>query len=120
DAPVRYVAGFCLDERGRVVLIVKTRPAWQAGLLNAPGGKVEGGETPAEAMRREMREEAGLDLDWEELCTLAGPGYRLHVLRALVDAPTVDAAATMTDERVVVHRVADVLAGHYRAVGNVP
>lgn len=57
----RYVLGFIFDTNGReVVLIEKRRPAWQAGLLNGIGGKIEAGETPLQAMERECREECGL------------------------------------------------------------
>src|SRR5690349_13991679 len=42
-----YALGFLFDGTGRVVLIRKRRPAWQAGLLNGVGGKVEPGEAPA-------------------------------------------------------------------------
>lgn len=44
---------------GRVLLIVKKR-GMGAGKWNAPGGKVEPGETPAQAVVRETREEAGV------------------------------------------------------------
>ena len=55
-----YVAGFLFSpDRSRVLLIRKNRPAWQAGKLNGLGGKIEPGETPPQAMRREFREEQG-------------------------------------------------------------
>jgi 8-oxo-dGTP diphosphatase len=44
---------------GEVLLIRKKRGPG-AGNLVGPGGKVEAGETPREAMRREVREETGL------------------------------------------------------------
>lgn len=94
-----YVAGFAFDPSGdRVVLIEKSRPTWQAGLLNGVGGHVERGETPTQAMRREFREEAGLDVDrWEVLLSLEGDGWIVHFFRAIgVD---VDSARTTTDER---------------------
>jgi 8-oxo-dGTP diphosphatase len=54
------------EDRGRVVLMHKTRPAWQAGRVNALGGKLAAGESPADAARREVREEAGVDVaSWE-------------------------------------------------------
>ncbi|MGE3333658.1 MAG: NUDIX domain-containing protein [Rhodospirillaceae bacterium] len=56
-----------------VVLIKKKRPAWQAGLLNGIGGKVEDGETPEQAMVREFKEEAGLITmpeDWKHVLTM--------------------------------------------------
>ncbi|MFB6081908.1 MAG: 8-oxo-dGTP diphosphatase [Halanaeroarchaeum sp.] len=43
---------------GRVLLIEKKRGVG-AGFYNGPGGKVEPGETPREAAKREVREEIG-------------------------------------------------------------
>ncbi len=45
----------------KLLFIKKARPAWQAGRWNMPGGKVEPGETPEKAIRREVQEETGLD-----------------------------------------------------------
>ena len=56
-----YVLGFAFTTDGRVALIQKKRPAWQAGRLNGIGGKVEGTEHSAAAMVREFREETGVD-----------------------------------------------------------
>jgi 8-oxo-dGTP pyrophosphatase MutT (NUDIX family) len=42
-----------------VLLILKDRPAWQAGKYNLPGGKIEPGETPVQAAHRELFEETG-------------------------------------------------------------
>ena len=51
----RYVLGFAFDPRmDRVMLIKKTRPAWQAGRLNGIGGHIEQDELSCEAMRREF------------------------------------------------------------------
>jgi len=56
---MRYVCGFMFDTDLRYVLLIrKNRPAWQAGLLNGIGGKIEPGETARRAMAREMWEEA--------------------------------------------------------------
>lgn len=69
-----YCAGFLLDGQGRVVLVRKNRPRWQAGRLNAVGGHVEDGETPVEAQRREFREETGVDVpepDWHHFATVS-------------------------------------------------
>lgn len=43
-----------------VLFILKDRPAWQAGKLNLPGGKIEPGETPEQAAIRELKEETGM------------------------------------------------------------
>ncbi len=56
---------------GRVLVCHKDRPAWMAGRINLPGGKIEPGETPVEAAVRELKEETGLD-------PLAGTQPDLH------------------------------------------
>ncbi len=70
----KYVVGFLFDESmSNVALIRKNKPAWQAGLLNGIGGKIEDGEAPAYAMSREFKEEAGLWVaTWRHFCTMAG------------------------------------------------
>ncbi|MGH7717960.1 MAG: NUDIX hydrolase [Gemmatimonadaceae bacterium] len=82
-------------DRKRVVLVRKTRPAWQAGRVNALGGKVAPGESPVDAARREVREEAGVDVEaWEEFLVWDDPVYRMHALRAFSD----DASRARTAE----------------------
>jgi 8-oxo-dGTP diphosphatase len=107
-----YACGFLFSlDRGRVLLIRKRRPAWQAGKLNGVGGKIEPGESPPQAMRREFREEADLDVrDWQEVLTLSGRddagsgvAWRGHFFRAFGD---IDAARSMTDEQLELHEVA--------------
>lgn len=71
---VFYVVGFCIFlPTNEVVLIKKEKPAWQKGLLNGVGGKVEIGEVPSEAMVREFKEETGVktqEKDWTLLSCL--------------------------------------------------
>ena len=74
-------------DRSRVVLMRKSRPAWQAGRVNALGGKLMPDESPLDAARREVREEAGVQVDrWEEFLVWDDPVYRMHVVRAFDDA----------------------------------
>jgi 8-oxo-dGTP diphosphatase len=76
---------FTPDKR-RVALMRRTRPAWQAGRVNALGGKLVGGESAADAARREVREEAGVDVaEWTEVLVWEDREYRMHVLRAVSD-----------------------------------
>ena len=53
-----------LIERGGKTLICRRRPEQShGGKWEFPGGKVEGGESPAEAARRELREELGIEAE---------------------------------------------------------
>lgn len=101
-----YVCGFLFSpDRARVLLIRKRRPDWQKGKLNGVGGKIEHGESPACAMRREFCEEAGLDIDdWREVVVLTGPDWQGHFFRAVGDI--IDAARAITDEQLEIHPVA--------------
>ena len=86
-------------ERDAVVLMHKTRPAWQAGRVNALGGKLHPGESPREAARREVREEAAVDVpDWEEFLVWDDSVYRMHALRAF--HPAARGARTAEDQEV--------------------
>lgn len=117
-----YVAGFMLsNDNKRVLLIHKKKPAWQRDKLNAVGGKIEKGETPYEAMKREFFEETGINSRphmWDLFCVLSGhvidqngtpePGHRfsVHFFRCLGgDAPVLG----LTDEEPVWVDVDDVL-----------
>ena len=91
--------------RDRVVLMRKTRPAWQAGRVNALGGKLHPGESPLAAARREVREEAGVDVpDWEEFLVWDDPVYRMHAVRAF--DPAALAAHSAEDQPVFLAEVA--------------
>ena len=86
DPMKRYVVGF-LFVNAWVLLLHKKRPAWQAGKLNGPGGKVEPDETFEHAMAREFGEEVGYPVvGWEHFATLRavedGAPYEVAFFRA--------------------------------------
>jgi 8-oxo-dGTP diphosphatase len=56
------VGGVITDSRGRLLLIKRGHEPG-AGLWSLPGGRIEPGETDAEALVREMREETGLEVE---------------------------------------------------------
>ncbi len=111
-----YVCGFLFSvDEARIALILKNRPKWQAGSYNGIGGHVEAVELPAHAMRREFKEETGVDVaDW----TLFYTGVYGHYKKQNAENPMakvyfykafnslIDFAKTMEDEEVKVFDVA--------------
>jgi 8-oxo-dGTP pyrophosphatase MutT (NUDIX family) len=105
----KYVQGFMFNFQS-VALIRKARPAWQAGLWNGIGGKVEPGEYSNHAMYREFLEEAGVNTPidaWKLYCRLHGNDadgpfivdcYKYRVVQT-------PAIRTMTDEPVSWHHL---------------
>lgn len=65
----------------RILLVEKDRPEWQKGKLNLVGGKIEAGESVADAVIRELREETGLETDCDTLRVcgkIVGDDYIVH------------------------------------------
>jgi len=57
------VAAAIIVEGGRVLLTQRKRGSHLEGMWEFPGGKVEEGEDPKDALARELREELGIDID---------------------------------------------------------
>ncbi len=100
--PLKYVLGFLYrkgDINGtQVALIKKLRPEWQAGKMNGIGGKMEPGETPLDAMKREFKEETGVDVSvWREFTTIRLTHVTVHCYMSL---EPVGELRTTTDEAV--------------------
>ncbi|GAA1514191.1 (deoxy)nucleoside triphosphate pyrophosphohydrolase [Streptomyces albidochromogenes] len=79
------VVGAALFAGGRLLAARRSAPPELAGRWELPGGKVEAGETPPQALVRELREELGVEADAVE--RIPGewplkPGYVLHVWTA--------------------------------------
>jgi len=105
----RLVVGFAFsDDVTGVLLMTKNRPDWQKGLLNGIGGKIEDGETPAYAMSREAREEAGLELEWIHKGVMRGTNddgsqFECHIFFTYDDA--VYDFTQMEDEHLAIYHV---------------
>jgi 8-oxo-dGTP diphosphatase len=68
---VHVVAGVIKDARGRILLTRRTAGRDLAGLWEFPGGKVDPGETPEQALVRELHEELGIHAgDFESLISV--------------------------------------------------
>lgn len=85
--PAIHVAAAVLErDDGRVLLAERPADKPWAGYWELPGGKIEPGEPPVQALARELREELGIDIDaaWAWLTyehTHTGRRVRLHFYR---------------------------------------
>ncbi|MDR2212370.1 MAG: 8-oxo-dGTP diphosphatase MutT [Pseudomonadales bacterium] len=59
---ILVVAAVILDANNRCLLALRPKHKHQGGLWEFPGGKVEAGETPLQALRRELQEELALEV----------------------------------------------------------
>jgi 8-oxo-dGTP diphosphatase len=69
------VAAMIRDEQGRLLVAERPEGKFMAGWWEFPGGKVEFGESPEDALAREVREE--LDIEVE----VASPFHVVNVVR---------------------------------------
>jgi ADP-ribose pyrophosphatase YjhB (NUDIX family) len=108
DAPRPTVAvGAFVFDGGRVLLVRRGRPL-DEGLWSVPGGKLEPGETLAQAVAREVREETGLVVEVGPLaCVVERIGndhhfvildYLARVVGGSLAAATDAAAARFVDD----------------------
>jgi mutator protein MutT len=70
-----------LNVNDEVLLLRRADDVHCPGLWSFPGGRIQTGETPIEAARRELLEETGIDgLDWEVLdeCEYSYPDRQLY------------------------------------------
>ena len=103
----QYVLGFLFTPYGNSVLLIgKNRPESQRGLLNGIGGKVEAGETPDAAMKREAFEEAGIRRAvWSPIGTISNRWLTVFCFCARQSQG--EEFVTRTDEVLTYHHVAD-------------
>jgi len=101
--PIVGIGGVVIHE-GRVLLVRRARPPLQ-GQWSIPGGGLEVGETFADGIRREVREETGL-----EVRVLERAGVFERILR--------DAADCVQYHYVLIDHLCEVAGGNLRAGGD--
>lgn len=89
-----HVVGAALLRRGKVMAARRAPHVGAAGRWEFPGGKIEAGESPREALCRELREELRLDLRADEIGEHLGRGsFRGSRLVIVLDVYAVAAEA---------------------------
>lgn len=92
------VAAVIRDDAGRVLISRRPEGRHLGGLWEFPGGKIDAGEAPPEALVRELREELGLGVTVGAPITFAvheEPGLRILLL--FYDARIVDGGVTANE-----------------------
>jgi 8-oxo-dGTP diphosphatase len=80
---ITVVAAVIRDEEGRVLLSQRPENGHMGGLWEFPGGKIDDGEAPNEALVRELGEELGIEIVVQRPLTFAvheEPGLRILLL----------------------------------------
>lgn len=95
----------------KVLLIQKTKPTWQAGNYNFPGGKINHGEPPRVGVSREFREETDLRIPthvWKAVGTIynGDRGYRVLIFAGIYNPELHGEAHSLTDEMVAWYQCA--------------
>ena len=101
------VAIVARDAAGQVLVVSQYRAAASDWLLEIPAGRLEAGEEPLAAARRELEEETGYcAAHWRALTSfLPAPGFaseRMHLFLAEGLEPAVDRLACDDDEEIEV------------------
>ena len=104
----KYVLIFLFNhDINKVALIKKNRPSFQAGKHNGIGGKIEVGETEAQAIIREVYEECGLIIDYPvHYATLTGNTFNVACFYKISD---ISAIQSKTDEEITVYDIKEVV-----------
>ena len=83
---VIVVAGALIDADGRVLITKRPNGKEMAGLWEFPGGKIEEGETPEQALIRELKEELNIETKGSCLAPLSFASHqyeKFHLLMPL-------------------------------------
>jgi 8-oxo-dGTP diphosphatase len=92
---VRCVGAVVTDTEGRLLLIRRGRPPGE-GSWSLPGGRVEPGESDAEALTRELSEETGLRVEPGRLIGSVERAGPAGVLYEIYDYAAVATGGTLT------------------------
>ena len=103
---VRHIGSavmMAVDEKNRILLVRQFRLPAAKSLWELPAGRLDEGEKPLQAARRELREETGYQArNWKKLATFwPSPGYVAEKMTIfLATGLTAGKAEPMEDERI--------------------
>ena len=60
--PLQVAAGVIKNAQGQILIALRHAKSHQGGLWEFPGGKIESGETPEQALKRELKEELDISV----------------------------------------------------------
>ena len=81
---VIVVAGALIDADGRVLITKRPNGKEMAGLWEFPGGKIEEGETPEQALIRELKEELNIETKGSCLAPLSFASHQYEKFHHLM------------------------------------
>jgi acetyl-CoA carboxylase carboxyl transferase subunit beta len=111
EAKIQAVGAIVWRAADGAVLLVRRANPPLAGRWTLPGGKVEPGETPAEAIVREVREETGLDVTvLRHLERMELAGFVIDEIECALAAPAFDTPHAGDDASEVTWASVDELA----------
>ena len=84
NKPIVDVVGAVVRDGDRVLMAQRPEGKAQTGLWEFPGGKVEPGETPEEALARECREELLLEIESPRVITSVIHRYPAMTIRLML------------------------------------
>ena len=115
---MNYVLTFVFTPDFKSVwLIMKEKPEWQKGSLNGIGGKVKPGEIYINSASRELKEEAGVNIEITSenyVGNIVAPDYNVVVYGAVYDGDLF----TKEEEVVIVVAISDLYK--YKHIANIP
>jgi 8-oxo-dGTP pyrophosphatase MutT (NUDIX family) len=106
----RYTVGILFNQKlTRVLLILKSKPDWQKGKFNFPGGSFENGESAVECVAREFKEETDMNIpNWQHIGKIINPGnYFVDVLTSIHVSENNGLPKDMTEEHLEWHDIDD-------------
>ena len=121
--PVVLVVAVALISDGRVLLAQRPAGKAMAGLWEFPGGKVETGETPEDALVRELHEELGIEVQVPNLKALTFASYtyeKFHLLMPLYECRRWNGTLTPTEHQNVAWVSSADLAGYSMPPADIP